>query len=310
MKFIFKTLFLIFISSFFSLFPDTIYLKNGKKIEGKIINQLRTKIQIEVNGKLELIDKENISKIEFENIEERKKQEELKRQQDEERKKQEELKRQQEEERKKQEELKRQQDEERKKQEELKRQQEELKRQQEEERNKQEIKTPNTEFVYLKTAIFPGWGEYSINRPYKAMIFGGLFWISLAATISEVNKIKSIQKEYDNLSNIYFINNNIIEIFPEEFDFYFINQISNKKSLIKSSINNANNLLILTVFVYFFQFPYLYYDLRTISFKNQKFHESQQAIYDQNLFNLNKKISFNSNHFYNTPIIFIYQDKL
>ena len=305
MKVFLKFVVLLLISSFFSLFSDTIYLKNGKKIEGKIVNQSRTKVQIDVNGKLELIDKENISKIEFQNLEERKKQEELKRQQEEERKRQEELKRQQEEERKKQEELKRQQEEERKR-------QEDLKRQQQEERKKQEIKTPNTEFVYLKSAIFPGWGEYAINHPYKAMIFGGLFWISLGATISEVNKIKSIQKEYDNLSNIYFINDSIIELFPEEFDLYFMNQISNKKSLIKSSINNATNLLILTVFVYFFQFPYLYYDVRTVSFKNQIFQLdelSQQSIYDQNLFKLNKKISLNSNHFYNEPIIFIYQDK-
>jgi sRNA-binding regulator protein Hfq len=88
-----KIFFLFFIVSFSQLFADIVYLKNGKKIEGKIVNQSRTQIQIDVNGKLELIDKQNINKIEFENLEERKKQEELKRQQEEERKKQEELKR-------------------------------------------------------------------------------------------------------------------------------------------------------------------------------------------------------------------------
>ena len=110
---------MFFIVSFSQLFADIVYLKNGKKIEGKIVNQSRTQIQIDVNGKLELIDKQNINKIEFENLEERKKQEELKR--------------------------------------------------------KQEIKPPNTEFVYLKTVVLPGWGEYSINNYYRSAIWGGLF---------------------------------------------------------------------------------------------------------------------------------------
>jgi sRNA-binding regulator protein Hfq len=120
-----KIFFLFFIVSFSQLFADIVYLKNGKKIEGKIVNQSRTQIQIDVNGKLELIDKQNINKIEFENLEERKKQEELKR--------------------------------------------------------KQEIKPPNTESVYLKTVVLPGWGEYSINNYYRSAIWGGLFWISLGS---------------------------------------------------------------------------------------------------------------------------------
>jgi hypothetical protein len=63
-----KIFFLFFIVSFSQLFADIVYLKNGKKIEGKIVNQSRTQIQIDVNGKLELIDKQNINKIEFENL--------------------------------------------------------------------------------------------------------------------------------------------------------------------------------------------------------------------------------------------------
>ncbi|MFN3245820.1 MAG: LA_0442/LA_0875 N-terminal domain-containing protein, partial [Leptonema sp. (in: bacteria)] len=61
---------MFFIVSFSQLFADIVYLKNGKKIEGKIVNQSRTQIQIEINGKLELIDKQKINKIEFENLEE------------------------------------------------------------------------------------------------------------------------------------------------------------------------------------------------------------------------------------------------
>jgi len=279
-----KIFFLFFIVSFSQLFADIVYLKNGKKIEGKIVNQSRTQIQIDVNGKLELIDKQNINKIEFENLEERKKQEELKRQQEEERKKQEELKRQQEEERKKQ---------------------EELKRQQEEERKKQEIKPPNTEFVYLKTVVLPGWGEYSINNYYRSAIWGGLFWISLGATISEINKLKTFQKEYNNLNNLY-------QVSPPDYEFYFISQINNKKSLAKSSYNKANGLAILTILVYFLQFPFLYYDLREISYADPSkptLASQIENIHEINLLNIEKNLRFGYNNFYPKQLIFIYESR-
>jgi sRNA-binding regulator protein Hfq len=265
-----KIFFLFFIVSFSQLFADIVYLKNGKKIEGKIVNQSRTQIQIDVNGKLELIDKQNINKIEFENLEERKKQEELKRQQEEERKKQ-----------------------------------EELKRQQEEERKKQEIKPPNTEFVYLKTVVLPGWGEYSINNYYRSAIWGGLFWISLGATISEINKLKTFQKEYNNLNNIY-------QVSPPDYEFYFISQINNKKSLAKSSYNKANGLAILTILVYFLQFPFLYYDLREISYADPSkptLASQIENIHEINLLNIEKNLRFGYNNFYPEQLIFIYESR-
>jgi len=272
-----KIFFLFFIASFSQLFADIVYLKNGKKIEGKIVNQSRTQIQIDVNGKLELIDKQNINKIEFKNLEERKKQEELKRQQEEERKKQEELKRQQEEERKKQEELKR----------------------------KQEIKPPNTESVYLKTVVLPGWGEYSINNYYRSAIWGGLFWISLGATISEINKLKTFQKEYNNLNNLY-------QVSPPDYEFYFIGQILNKKSLAKSSYNKANGLAILTILVYFLQFPFLYYDLREISYADPSkptLASQIENVHEINLLNIEKNLRFGYNNFYPEQLIFIYESR-
>jgi flagellar biosynthesis GTPase FlhF len=293
-----KIFFLFFIVSFSQLFADIVYLKNGKKIEGKIVNQSKTQIQIDVNGKLELIDKQNINKIEFENLDERKKQEELKRQQEEERKKQEELKRQQEEERKKQEELKRQQ-------EELKRQQEEERKKQEELKRKQEIKPPNTESVYLKTVVLPGWGEYSINNYYRSAIWGGLFWISLGATISEINKLKTLQKEYNNLNNLY-------QVSPPDYEFYFISQITNKKSLAKSSYNKANGLAILTILVYFLQFPFLYYDLREISYADPSkptLASQIENVHEINLLNIEKNLRFGYNNFYPEQLIFIYESR-
>lgn len=128
-----------------SLLADTIQLKNGNIIEGKILNQTRTKIQIQTEeGKVLLIDKSEVQRIKYgptrkeleQKQEEQRRQEELRRKQEEERKKQEE-------EQRRQEELKRKQEEERKKQEEKQRRQEELKRKQEEERKKQEEERKN-----------------------------------------------------------------------------------------------------------------------------------------------------------------------
>ena len=244
-----KIFFLFFIVSFSQLFADIVYLKNGKKIEGKIVNQSRTQIQIDVNGKLELIDKQNINKIEFENLEERKKQEELKR--------------------------------------------------------KQEIKPPNTEFVYLKTVVLPGWGEYSINNYYRSAIWGGLFWISLGATISEINKLKTFQKEYNNLNNLY-------QVSPPDYEFYFISQINNKKSLAKSSYNKANGLTTLTILVYFLQFPFLYYDLREISYADPSrptLASQIENVHKINLLNIEKNLRFGYNNFYSEQLIFIYESR-
>ncbi|WP_061296426.1 LA_0442/LA_0875 N-terminal domain-containing protein [Leptospira interrogans] len=46
-----------------SLTASTIVLKNGRILQGKIINQSRTEVQIEVNGKLQTISKAEISEI-------------------------------------------------------------------------------------------------------------------------------------------------------------------------------------------------------------------------------------------------------
>ncbi|XDD49946.1 4-hydroxy-3-methylbut-2-enyl diphosphate reductase [Leptospira sp. WS92.C1] len=42
---------------------STVILKNGKTIQGKIVNQSRTEVQIEVNGKVQTIPKTEISEI-------------------------------------------------------------------------------------------------------------------------------------------------------------------------------------------------------------------------------------------------------
>ncbi|TGM10195.1 4-hydroxy-3-methylbut-2-enyl diphosphate reductase [Leptospira barantonii] len=45
------------------LSASTIILKNGKTLQGKIVNQSRTEVQIEINGKVQTISKTEISEI-------------------------------------------------------------------------------------------------------------------------------------------------------------------------------------------------------------------------------------------------------
>ncbi|WP_206698709.1 LA_0442/LA_0875 N-terminal domain-containing protein [Leptospira stimsonii] len=47
----------------FPILASTVILKNGKTIQGKIVNQTRTEVQIEVNGKVQTISKTEISEI-------------------------------------------------------------------------------------------------------------------------------------------------------------------------------------------------------------------------------------------------------
>jgi hypothetical protein len=86
------------------LFADTVFLKNGKVIQGKIINQSQTKVEIQTeDGNRILLNKEEIRRIQFgptqNEIElEKRRQEEQKKIEEQRRKQEEEIRRKQEEE--------------------------------------------------------------------------------------------------------------------------------------------------------------------------------------------------------------------
>lgn len=237
-----------FISFLFlqALYADTIILKNGTRIQGKITNQSTTKIEINVNGQTRIIDKNDISRIEFEIPEELKKQEQLKRQQ-----------------------------EERKKQEELERQQEEELKKQEEERKK--LSTDDIKFVYLRSLVFPGWGHYRINKKNQSYLWGGLFWGFLIATGIQTNKTISLQKEYDNFSRTQFILGNL-DLIPDELSFYFSSQASNKTLAVKNGIKQTQNLGLVTIIVYLTQFYFLNRDISTLTSREQYFQSDSQIV--------------------------------
>ncbi|MBM9500941.1 4-hydroxy-3-methylbut-2-enyl diphosphate reductase [Leptospira sp. 201903071] len=61
-KILIFAVFLVFTISL-PISASTVILKNGKTIQGKIVNQTRTEVQIEVNGKIQTISKAEISEI-------------------------------------------------------------------------------------------------------------------------------------------------------------------------------------------------------------------------------------------------------
>jgi len=195
-----RIIFFLFFTT--NVLADTIYLKNGKVIEGKIINQTRTIVQIKTDeNKIFEFNKEQIERIEYgptnKDLEEQKKQEE-------ERKRKEELKRkQEEEERKRLEEIKR-------KQEELRKQEEELKRQEELRRQQENITLPKKTSLNQQLDVYLLLGP-NFQKPIIARYFRSLLSaFSKFSLIDQKSQEKSINTGKDKLKDSYTINTGVV----------------------------------------------------------------------------------------------------
>jgi len=183
-----KIKFIVFIYFIFilSIYGERIYLKNGNIIDGEIVQQTMTTIQVRTyKGELKTINKDDIRRIDFKfdirKEEERRRQEEQRRL-EEERRKQEEQRR-LEEERRKQEEQRRL-EEERRKQEEQRRLEEERRKQEEqrrleEERRKQEEqrrkREPHTQKLYIGFTF----DKFYINQSILTSIYRNTYPLDL-----------------------------------------------------------------------------------------------------------------------------------
>ncbi len=203
-----RLIFLLFFTT--SLLADTIYLKNGQTIEGKIINQTRTSIQIQTKDlQIIRIEKERIERVVFEPTEKEIEEQEQKRLQ-EEKKLQEELKRKEEE----------------RKRLELQRRQEEIKRRQEELKQKQESLIEKTEKqdnfqinVYFLTG--PNIQKPIIGRYQRSLLSA----FSKFSLIDQKSQEKSINTGKDKLKDSYTMNTGVVYRNPFlnlGFDFFSI----------------------------------------------------------------------------------------
>jgi len=57
---------IIFIYFSVAISADVIYLKNGEILEGRVLDQSKTKVKIEINGKPQILEKDDIKEIVYE----------------------------------------------------------------------------------------------------------------------------------------------------------------------------------------------------------------------------------------------------
>lgn len=152
-----------------ALFADTVYMKNGKVYNGKIVGQSRKKIRIKIGGTTRVFEKKTIKRVIYsKSAEELKKNTEAKRKAEEERKRNEARA-----------------DRDKKDAEEKRRlEAERLRKIKLEKQHKIDIALgPTWHGALLRSLLVPGWGQYYQGRQSMAYIIGGAFWATATASV-------------------------------------------------------------------------------------------------------------------------------
>lgn len=163
------------------LFADTVVLRNGTKLEGKIVGQSRTELRIQTDSGVQTIKKDDIQRVTYGQTEADKNaaEERKKKAEEERRKKAEELKKTQEEKKQKAEEERLKKLEEAKK----KKEAEEKKRIDQQTKKTQPTTSISKRNAFLYSLLLPGAGQYYQGRTYPALAYGagGLSLLLIAA---------------------------------------------------------------------------------------------------------------------------------
>ncbi|MCR9143570.1 MAG: DUF5683 domain-containing protein [bacterium] len=199
------------------LLAETIILKNGTRVSGKIVGQSRTTVTIRNNAGTRVIQKSNIRRISYENnnnqaAEEarRKKAEEARRKRAEEARKKEEAERLQ------QEEAARKSEEEARKAEEANAQksEEEARLKREEEARKKEAAYkaagPHRLDAFLRSLVLPGWGQIYQGRAGAGYGIGGGFLAGLGVTYYFEQRYNIARGAYEDKANDFFITSPLV----------------------------------------------------------------------------------------------------
>lgn len=277
---------IIFLLSW-NLFADTIYLKDGKVIEGKIINQTRTNIQIQLEDqKIITLNKERIERILFgptqNEIEEQKRQEELKRKQQEEQKRLEQQKRE----------------------EEIKRKQEEIKQQEALRKKLEEPTVQYNHFFDISLLVGPNIQKPIIGRYLRSLLATG----SKVSFFDDKPNETSIHLAKDKLKDSYTLNTRLwyinpylnfgIDFFSIDTTYYFFNSTY-------VNFNNTLNLYVYPTEDHFKPYKQLQYRvfaemdlskyLKQFTNTNDKIYLHISSLDQYYIANLNQKISVFAN---------------
>ena len=193
-------LFLVFAAP---LAADTILLRNGARINGKIVAQTRTLVRIQTSTGVKTFQKTGIRRIIFGRVDD-KAEEEARKKQAEARKKQlEEFKKRQEEFQKRQEEARKQQEELQKARQEAAEAERRRAAEAEAERIQAE-QAASMEGALWRSILFPGWGQFRQRRPGAGTAYAAGFVLAALATGSAGGAYSQSQGRYaaavDNLS--------------------------------------------------------------------------------------------------------------
>ncbi len=208
------------------LLAETIILKSGGRVTGKIVGQSRTTVTVRTaNGATRVIQKSDIRRISYDNANNQAAEAERRRKaQEEARRKREEAARKREEEQRKQEEAERLKNEEaaRKAEEEkalqaeaeAKRQQEEAARKREEEARKKEeayrAAGPHRLDAFLRSLVLPGWGQHYQGRTNAAYGMGGGFLAGLGISYYFERQYNSARSDYEGKADTFFITSPLV----------------------------------------------------------------------------------------------------
>ncbi|MCB1322970.1 MAG: hypothetical protein KDK34_22125 [Leptospiraceae bacterium] len=197
-------LLLLLVLSASTLQAETLILKSGQQVEGRILSQTRTEVRIRTANGVQVISKTDIRRILYNDQqiqEEARRQEELRRQQEEERRRQEEEARRQAEETQRQEE-------------EAQRQAEEARRQAEEEARRRAEENANVEQdqepkvtvwnSLLRSAILPGWGQIHSGRSGSGWMIMGGFLGAAGLSLYLDDQYYLARRNYENDANEFF----------------------------------------------------------------------------------------------------------
>ncbi|EMF80466.1 hypothetical protein LEP1GSC188_5181 [Leptospira weilii serovar Topaz str. LT2116] len=101
-----------------------------------------------------------------------------------------------------------------------------------------------------RSAVFPGWGHYTINRKKIGIFYGALFWGGIVLTVLSTEEIERKKSEYKDAALIGQISENLL--LREAI-------LNGRRSEYKKSLDEYENIVIGTVLIYFIQLTHSYF---------------------------------------------------
>jgi flagellar biosynthesis GTPase FlhF len=198
------------------LFAETIFLKNGTSVSGKIVGQSRTTVTIRDGGATRVIQKSDIRRISYDTNNNEAAEERRRKAEEARRKREEDARKQAEEEARKTEEEARKAEEQdaQKAEEEARRKQAETARQEAEARRKKEAAYkaagPHRLDAFLRSLVLPGWGQAYQGRTNAAYGLGGGFLAGLGLSYYFEQRYNIARGAYEDKADEFFITSPLV----------------------------------------------------------------------------------------------------